>query len=136
VAEARDASSGSTRSSQREAYAASGANDREQAAADRDRAQAALEREASEVDELTHVRRRGAGIEQLQREIDRARRTREDLVVTFVDVDGLKRVNDTKGHQAGDALLIAVADSLLAPAAPSELLSATPIPTRSSRRNA
>ena len=95
------------------------AEERAQAARDRtlaasDRAQAALDREASETDELTHVRRRGAGMEQLQREIDRARRAPEELVVTFVDVDGLKLVNDTKGHLAGDALLVAVADSLRA----------------------
>ncbi len=51
-------------------------------------------------------------MKQLQREIDRARRAPEELVVAFVDVDGLKRVNDTKGHLAGDALLVAVADSL------------------------
>jgi diguanylate cyclase (GGDEF)-like protein len=49
---------------------------------------------------------------QLQREVDRARRGPEGLIVTFIDVDGLKRVNDTHGHLAGDSLLIAVADSL------------------------
>jgi diguanylate cyclase (GGDEF)-like protein len=80
----------------------------------RDRAQAAIDRAASEVDELTHVRRRGAGMKQLQREMDRARRTHAELVVTFVDVDGLKKVNDTDGHLAGDSLLLAVADSLRA----------------------
>jgi len=95
------------------------AADREQSAHDRkvaarDRVQAALDREASEVDELTHVRRRGAGLEQLERECERARRTGEGLVVAFVDVDDLKQVNDTEGHLAGDALLIAVADSLRA----------------------
>jgi diguanylate cyclase (GGDEF)-like protein len=84
----------------------------ERTMAARDRAQAALDREESDTDELTHARRRGAGMEQLQREIDRARRAFEELVVTFVDVDGLKRVNDTKGHLAGDALLVAVADTL------------------------
>jgi diguanylate cyclase (GGDEF)-like protein len=89
---------------------AQSAHDRTLAA--RDRAQAALDREASETDELTHVRRRGAGMKQLQREVDRAHRAPEHLVVTFVDVDGLKRVNDTLGHLAGDALLIAVAESL------------------------
>jgi diguanylate cyclase (GGDEF)-like protein len=77
-----------------------------------DRAQAAIDRAASETDELTHTRRRGPGMEQLQREVDRARRTRETLVVAFVDVDGLKQVNDTRGHLAGDALLVAVADAL------------------------
>jgi diguanylate cyclase (GGDEF)-like protein len=86
------------------------AYDRVQAA--RDRAQAALDRAASEIDELTHVRRRGPGMEQLQREVDRARRSGETLVVAFVDVDGLKHVNDTRGHLAGDALLVAVADAL------------------------
>jgi diguanylate cyclase (GGDEF)-like protein len=88
------------------------AHDRSLAA--RDRAEAARDREASEIDELTKVRRRGAGMEQLQREIDRARRGPEELVVAFVDVDGLKRVNDTDGHLAGDALLVAVADSMRA----------------------
>jgi diguanylate cyclase (GGDEF)-like protein len=85
---------------------------RDRTLAARDRAQAAVDREASETDELTNVRRRGAGMKQLQREVDRAHRGPEGLVVTFIDVDGLKRVNDTKGHLAGDALLIAVADSL------------------------
>ena len=91
---------------------AQSAQDRTLAA--RDRAQAAVDREASETDELTHVRRRGAGMAQLQREIDRARRAPEELVVTFIDVDGLKAVNDNEGHLAGDSLLLAVADSLRA----------------------
>ncbi len=71
-----------------------------------------MDREASETDELTRVRRRGAGMKQLQREVDRAHRATEELVVTFIDVDGLKQVNDTRGHLAGDSLLVAVADSL------------------------
>jgi diguanylate cyclase (GGDEF)-like protein len=73
---------------------------------------AVLAAEAAETDELTGVRRRGAGTKQLDREIDRARRTSETLVVAFVDVDGLKHVNDTRGHLAGDALLGAVARCL------------------------
>ena len=91
---------------------AKSAHDRTLAA--RDRAQAAIDREASETDELTHVRRRGAGMKQLQREVDRAHRAPEELVVTFIDVDGLKQVNDSQGHLAGDSLLVAVADSLRA----------------------
>jgi diguanylate cyclase (GGDEF)-like protein len=89
---------------------AQSAHDRALAA--QDRAQAALDREASENDDLTHVLRRGPGMQQLQREIDRAHRASEELIVTFIDVDGLKAVNDTQGHLAGDLLLIAVADSL------------------------
>jgi diguanylate cyclase (GGDEF)-like protein len=32
--------------------------------------------------------------------------------LAFADVDGLKRINDTHGHQAGDAILISMADAL------------------------
>jgi diguanylate cyclase (GGDEF)-like protein len=49
----------------------------------------------------------------LRREIDRARRTEGALVVAFVDVDGLKAINDTHGHAAGDRALRAVAAALL-----------------------
>jgi diguanylate cyclase (GGDEF)-like protein len=48
----------------------------------------------------------------LQREIDRARRTDDSLVLAFVDVDHLKEVNDGEGHLAGDRLLRKVADAL------------------------
>jgi diguanylate cyclase (GGDEF)-like protein len=33
-------------------------------------------------------------------------------VLAFIDVDGLKHLNDTRGHQAGDALLRGVGDAL------------------------
>ena len=77
--------------------------DREQAAADRRMALAELHR--AHVDDLTGAYRRGAGEAALQQEIDRARRVGDDLVVAFVDVDGLKATNDLLGHAAGDARL-------------------------------
>jgi diguanylate cyclase (GGDEF)-like protein len=77
--------------------------DRELAA--RDREQASDERDRAGADELTSARRRGVGLEELQREIDRSRRTGENLVGVYVDVDGLKRVNDKNGHAAGDEVL-------------------------------
>jgi diguanylate cyclase (GGDEF)-like protein len=68
--------------------------------------------EQASTDELTGVLRRGAGLAALSREIDRARRTEGRLVLAFLDVDGLKKVNDSLGHAAGDRLLIDVAGAL------------------------
>jgi diguanylate cyclase (GGDEF)-like protein len=48
----------------------------------------------------------------LQNEIDRSRRSGEPFVLAFVDVDGLKEVNDAYGHGAGDALLRCVVGAL------------------------
>lgn len=64
-------------------------------------------------DELTGVLRRVAGIASLEREVARARRSHEPLSAAFVDLDGLKRVNDSKGHGAGDALIRGVAQHLV-----------------------
>ena len=65
------------------------------------------------VDDLTGVLRRGAGLEALAVEIERARRSGgQPLTVAFVDVDGLKKVNDTLGHAAGDELLCRVAGAM------------------------
>ena len=77
-----------------------------------DRADAAKERAVATTDELTGVLRRGVGMLALQRDIDRARRSGEPLVVAFVDVDELKRINDEHGHQAGDTALRSVANVL------------------------
>jgi diguanylate cyclase (GGDEF)-like protein len=86
------------------------ARDREQSA--RDRLQATAERDAlmnqltlAETDQLTGARMRAAGLLDLAHEIDRARRTGSPLVVAYLDVVGLKAVNDTHGHAAGDAML-------------------------------
>jgi diguanylate cyclase (GGDEF)-like protein len=89
---------------------AGAARDREQAA--RDRAQAQADREAllhqlaiAETDVLTGARTRGPGLADLDHEIDRARRGTGELVVAYVDVVGLKTINDEHGHAAGDELL-------------------------------
>ncbi len=44
----------------------------------------------------------------------RAKRTRQPFVVAFVDVDGLKSINDSLGHDAGDRLLRRVVDVMRA----------------------
>jgi diguanylate cyclase (GGDEF)-like protein len=86
------------------------ADDRARAA--RDREHAALDRmayahelAAAATDDVTGALRRGAGLVALQREMDRTRRTGEQLIVAFIDVDGLKAINDGEGHATGDALL-------------------------------
>ena len=86
------------------------ARDREEAALDRqqaalDRAAAAEELELEGFDYLTGAMRRRVGLAAIQRELDRTARNGEPLVVAFVDVDGLKAVNDELGHGAGDELL-------------------------------
>jgi len=90
------------------------AEDRRSAA--RDRQLAALDRKAyaqelvlAATDEVTGALRRGVGLAALERELDRTLRTGEHMIFVFVDVDGLKAVNDGHGHAAGDVLLRAVA---------------------------
>jgi diguanylate cyclase (GGDEF)-like protein len=41
-----------------------------------------------------------------------ARRTRAKCALVFIDLDGLKRVNDARGHAAGDAMIAAAANVL------------------------
>lgn len=93
------------------------ARDRAHAADDRqaawsDRAVAAGDRAISSIDGLTRAHRRDAGVLELEREIERAKRTDQPFVVAFIDVDGLKAKNDTLGHAAGDKLLSDVANSI------------------------
>jgi diguanylate cyclase (GGDEF)-like protein len=56
-------------------------------------------------DSLTGVWNRAAVLEVLARELARARRERSDVGVLMLDVDHFKRINDTFGHPAGDAVL-------------------------------
>ena len=96
-----------------------GASERTEAELDRnnalaDRSASARERESSSHDDLTGVYLRGAGLVELERDIARARRTKQSLVLAFVDVDGLKEVNDLRGHAAGDRILLEVAKTLSA----------------------
>jgi diguanylate cyclase (GGDEF)-like protein len=85
-------------------------HDREQAALDRqqaltDRHDMARQLAIAETDAVTGARTRAAGLRDLGRELDRCRRNSGTLVVAYVDVVGLKALNDTEGHGAGDDLL-------------------------------
>lgn len=48
----------------------------------------------------------------LEREISRAKRAAQNLCVMVLDVDHFKKFNDTRGHDAGDALLVSFAKLL------------------------
>lgn len=56
--------------------------------------------------------RGGAYYAECEKSIQMATRTEQPFAVIFVDLDHFKRVNDTYGHAAGDAVLQAVANCL------------------------
>jgi len=79
---------------------------------------AQLEQHIQQLDQLAHQdtlislpNRRGF-MRELDRLVDRASRYGHRAAMLFVDLDGLKMINDTFGHGAGDEALIQVADLL------------------------
>lgn len=74
---------------------------------------AELERLADS-DTLTPLRNRRAFVREVERAIARAARHGTPAAVMIADLDGLKAINDTRGHQAGDAALMHVGYCLLA----------------------
>jgi len=65
-------------------------------------------------DPLVHLPNRRSFIASLQRLIARVKRFGQPAAMLFVDVDGLKSINDKFGHTAGDEALIEVAQLLVA----------------------
>ena len=74
----------------------------------------ALERATvdSETDALTGLLNRRGWERWLEREDDRHRRFGDPASVVMLDLDLLKQVNDTQGHDAGDRYIRAAADTL------------------------
>jgi diguanylate cyclase (GGDEF)-like protein len=60
---------------------------------------------AALTDQLTGVLNRRGFTEAVERELARAQRYGRTFVLAYIDVRGLKAVNDTEGHRAGDELL-------------------------------
>src|SRR5256885_14671462 len=71
-----------------------------------------LKREASH-DPLTRLNNRRHFLERIEQEITRSEASGETFSIVFLDVDELKRINDTYGHLARDALLREVSNALL-----------------------
>jgi diguanylate cyclase (GGDEF)-like protein len=63
-------------------------------------------------DSLTGLLNRGALLEFLDRDLASTRREGSSLGVLFIDLDSLKQINDTHGHEAGDAALVAIARAI------------------------
>ncbi|WP_424942693.1 bifunctional diguanylate cyclase/phosphodiesterase [Aliiroseovarius crassostreae] len=63
-------------------------------------------------DALTGLLNRAALCETLDEKIQHAQKGGKDVVVLFLDLDGLKQINDRLGHAAGDQMLSLVAKRL------------------------
>ncbi|SEL07462.1 PAS domain S-box-containing protein/diguanylate cyclase (GGDEF) domain-containing protein [Pseudoxanthomonas sp. GM95] len=57
-------------------------------------------------DALTGLPNRAAWMVELDLEITRARTSQVPVAIMFIDLDGFKQVNDTYGHDVGDAVLV------------------------------
>ncbi len=80
-------------------------------AVERQEMRAALRR-LSLTDELTGLYNRRGFLTLAEQQLRFAHRTNQDLLFIFVDLDGLKRINDTYGHPEGDRALVAMAQVL------------------------
>jgi diguanylate cyclase (GGDEF)-like protein len=65
-------------------------------------------------DALTELPNRMLFQDRVQQEVSHAKRDNTHFAVAFIDLDGFKAVNDTRGHAAGDKLLQIVAARLRA----------------------
>jgi diguanylate cyclase (GGDEF)-like protein len=73
-------------------------------------------------DPLVDLPNRRSFFDQLEHLIARMRRYGGNAAMLFVDVDGLKAINDKFGHNAGDKALVQVARLLLASARKADLV--------------
>ena len=73
-------------------------------------------------DELTGLPNRALALDRIGQALAVSRRTNQAVGVLFIDLDGFKVVNDTIGHYAGDATLVAVAERLTGLVRPGDTL--------------
>lgn len=69
-------------------------------------------RKESTIDELTGLSNRRGFLMLAEQHAMLAKRTGEHFMVVFIDMDRLKPINDTLGHQVGDAAIVEIADVL------------------------
>ena len=63
-------------------------------------------------DPLTGLYNRRGFITIAKEYLQLASRKQEDMFLMFIDLDGLKKINDTYGHNMGDEILISLAEIL------------------------
>ncbi len=80
-------------------------------AVERHRLSSAL-RSLSLIDEMTGLYNRRGFSELAHQHLKLARRTARAVLLVYVDLDDLKTINDSLGHQVGDGALVRVADLL------------------------
>jgi diguanylate cyclase (GGDEF)-like protein/PAS domain S-box-containing protein len=89
-------------------------------AIERDQAEQRMAHQALH-DPLTGLPNRQLFLDRLGQALERAGRRRSDVTVLLADLDRFKVVNDSLGHEAGDRLLVAVANRILGSLRPGEL---------------
>jgi diguanylate cyclase (GGDEF)-like protein/PAS domain S-box-containing protein len=73
-------------------------------------------------DPLTGLPNRTLFLDRLDHAVRRARRSKHPLAVLFLDLDDFKLVNDTRGHDIGDLLLVALTPKLASALRPGDTI--------------
>ena len=77
------------------------------------RTELSIVRKQKSQDALTQLYNRGALDQQLKNLSEAALLTKEQMILVILDIDDFKKINDTYGHDCGDAALVNLAQSLI-----------------------
>ncbi len=69
-------------------------------------------KEQARHDGLTGLINQHTFYKELKRELSKAARLNHSTALIYFDLDGFKKLNDSKGHKAGDEVLVAVANAM------------------------
>ncbi|SMH44084.1 PAS domain S-box-containing protein/diguanylate cyclase (GGDEF) domain-containing protein [Mesorhizobium australicum] len=79
-------------------------------------------KELAYFDPLTHLPNRRALLDRLRETLERTRHGARRGALLFIDLDNFKTLNDSEGHDTGDAYLVQVAGRLLSCVEPGDLV--------------